>query len=307
VAPVRLLYVGGVPRSGSTLADMMIGQLPGHVGVGELYYLWSDGPRHNVRCACGEVFRECPFWTKVGDRAYGGWPGSLVAEMLTLQRMVDRTPRIPQLLAAPAGSPFDRARTRYTDRLTALYEAIAETSGASVVVDSSKRPSLAFALRRAAGIDLAIAHVVRDPRGVAYSWRKTVPDGATHRGEMPRWSTGTVSRRWITVNAAVAALRRCGVRGVRVRYEDLVTNPARELARVAALHGTPASPADLDFLADGGVRPALTHTIAGSRIRHSTGVLPLRLDEEWRERLPARERRLVSVATAVSRWRYGYR
>jgi hypothetical protein len=307
VTPVRLLYVGGVPRSGSTLADMMIGQLPAHVGAGELYYLWSDGPQHNVRCACGELFLDCPFWTEVGERAYGGWPASLVEEMLRLQRRVDRTARIPALISAPAGSAFGRARDRYTDRLAALYRAIAETAGASVVVDSSKRPALAFALRHEPGVDLAVAHVVRDPRGVAYSWGKRVPDGATHRGEMPRWSIGTVSRRWITVNAAIAALRRFGVRTARVRYEDLVSDPAPQLARIAALHGTPASPTDLDFLADGGVRPARTHTIAGSRIRHSTGVLPLRLDEEWRTSLPARQRRLVTVATAVSRWRYGYR
>jgi hypothetical protein len=305
VAPVRVLYVGGVPRSGSTLADMMIGQLPGCVGVGELYYLWLDGPRHNVRCACGDLFGDCPFWTEVGKRAFGGWSSTLVDEMLVLQRIVDRTPRIPSLLAAPAGSPFDRALGRYTNRLTDLYRAIAKTSGADVVVDSSKRPSLAYALRRAPEVDLAVAHVLRDPRGVAYSWSKTVPDGATHRGDMPRWSAATVSRRWITVNAAIAALRRFGVRSVTVRYEDLIAGPATQLALIAALHGTPAT--DLDFLQGGGLRPARTHTIAGSRIRHSSGVLPLRLDEEWRTGLSGFTRRLVSTATAVSRWRYGYR
>src|SRR5262245_61913953 len=250
-APVRLLYVGGVPRSGSTLADLMIGQLPGHIGGGELYYLWTDGPQHNVRCACGVPFFDCPFWTEVGQRAYGGWPASLVEEMLDLQRRVDRTARIPALLAAPDRSDFARDVTRYTGRLTALYRAIADASGATVVVDSSKRPSLGFALRRASGVDLAVAHVVRDPRGVAYSWRKRVPDGATHRGDMPRWSLATVSRRWITVNAAVAALRRFGVRSVRVRYEDLVADPATELARIAALHGASVSAGELTFLADG--------------------------------------------------------
>lgn len=303
---VRLLYVGGMHRSGSTLADMMIGQLPGHVGVGELYYLWADGPKHNVTCACGEPFSDCPFWRAVGEKAFGGWSESLADEMIGLQHEVDRTALIPKLLTARAGSDFDEARGRYTARLAALYRAIAEVAGADVVVDSSKRPALPYALRREPAIDLAVAQVVRDPRGVAYSWSKVVPDSATYKGDMPRWSAATVSRRWVTVNAAVAWLRRVGVPGVLVRYEDLVTNPARELARVAALHGPAAAPEDLPFLADGGVRPNATHTIAGSRIRHSKGVLPLRLDEEWRTRLPARERRLVTVATSVSRWRYDY-
>jgi hypothetical protein len=304
---VRLLYVGGVHRSGSTLADMMIGQLPGHVGVGELYFLWSDGPKHNVACACGQPFSDCPFWRAVGDRAYGGWSESLADEMLRLQDEVDRTALIPKLLSPSENTAFAAARRRYTGRLAELYRAIAEVSGKDVVVDSSKRPSLAFALRREPGVNLAVAHVVRDPRGVAYSWSKVVPDSATYKGEMPRWSTATVSRRWITVNAAVAGLGRLGVPSVRVRYEDLVTRPAEELRRIAALHGSSAASDDLPFLADGGIRPAATHTIAGSRIRHSTGLMALRLDEEWRSRLPARDRRFVSLATSVSRWRYGYR
>jgi Sulfotransferase family len=304
--PVRLLYVGGMHRSGSTLADMMIGQLPGHVGVGELYFLWDNGPKHNVTCACGEPFFDCPFWRAVGERAFGGWSESLADEMLQLQREVDRTTLIPKLLTARENSEFAAACRRYTGRLAALYRAIADVAGKDVVVDSSKRPSLAFALRREPDIELAVAQVVRDPRGVAYSWSKMVPDGATHRGDMPRWSTATVSRRWVTVNAAVAWLRRAGVPSVLVRYEDLVTHPTRELARIAALHGTAATPDGLPFLVDGGVRPNTTHTIAGSRIRHSKGVLPLRLDEEWRTSLPARDRRLVTLATSVSRRRYGY-
>jgi hypothetical protein len=226
--------------------------------------------------------------------------------MMELQGQVDRTALIPKLLSAPQESEFAAVCRRYTGRLAALYRAIADVAGQDVVVDSSKRPSLPYALRREPAIDLAIAQVVRDPRGVAYSWSKVVQDGATFQGNMPRWSTATVSRRWVTVNATVAWLRRIGVPSVTVRYEDLVTRPARELARIAALHGPAVTADDLSFLADGGVRPNATHTIAGSRIRHSKGVLPLRLDEEWRTRLPARDRRLVTLATTVSRWRYDY-
>jgi hypothetical protein len=122
---------------------------------------------------------------------------------------------------------------------------------------------------------------------------------------MPQWSTATVSRRWVTVNASIAALRRFGVRSARVRYEDLVADPVRELTRIAALQGMHVG--ELGFLRQGGVWPAATHTIAGSRIRHSNDVLPLRLDEEWRTRLPTAQRRAVTVATSLSRWRYGYR
>ena len=70
---VRVLYVGGVPRSGSTLTDLVLDQLPGHVSVGELFYLFRNGIRMDSACGCGEPFSACPFWVAVGDRAVGGW------------------------------------------------------------------------------------------------------------------------------------------------------------------------------------------------------------------------------------------
>ena len=305
---VPVLYVAGVPRSGSTLADMMIGQLTGHVGVGELYYLWHNGPGLDVTCACGEVFSRCPFWTAVGEAAYGGWDQAPVAEVLALQKDVDRTARIPLMLAGPLAPGFRRRARRYVELLDRLYLGIAEASGARVVVDSSKRPSLAFLLRSSSRVQLKVAQVVRDPRGVANSWRKVValPAGASRRSEMPVWSTWTAVRRWVTVNATVASLSRAGVERVVVRYEDLVRTPEQALQRVAGLYGGVLHPGDLGFLTPEGVRTASSHTIAGSRIRLTAGPLPLRVDDAWRRELPARTRRLVSAGTWASRRRYGY-
>lgn len=303
-----VLYVAGVPRSGSTLADMMIGQLPGHVGVGELFYLWSNGPGRDVTCACGQVFSACPFWTEVGRRAYGGWDAAPVEEVLALQRDVDRTARIPLVLAGPLAPGFRRRARRYVQLLEQLYAAIAEVSGARVVVDSSKRPSLAFLLRDSRRVQLKVVQVVRDPRGVANSWRKVValPAGASRRSEMPVWSTRTAVRRWVTVNATVAALSRAGVERTVVRYEDLVREPERSLTQVAGLHGGELGPGDLDFLTPAGVTTASSHTIAGSRIRLHEGPMRLTVDDAWRRELPPWPRRLVSAGTWASRRRYGY-
>jgi hypothetical protein len=302
-----VLYVGGMPRSGSTLLDLMLGQLVGHCEVGELFYLWQSGVERNFRCACGEHFADCLFWTKVGESAYGGWGNVDLAEIQRLQRDVDATAHLPFILSPSLRPGFARKLDRYTALVTPLYRAIAEVSGARVVVDSTKRPSLAYILRRAPGIDLRLVHVVRDPRGVAYSWSQAVelPEGTALRKHMKTRSPLLISRRWVTVNAMIAALP---VPKVRLRYEDLVREPARELRRVAALTADVTGVTDpLAFLDGTTFTHGGSHTVAGGRIRMQHGPVTLRLDEKWRREYQPPLRRAVAALTWPLRRAYGYR
>lgn len=310
MSDIDVLYVGGVPRSGSTLTDLMLDQLPGHVAVGELFYLWHNCVRHDEMCACRSPFSGCSFWTSVGETAFGGWQQVDLAEVERLQSVVDRTSRIPALLMPTLQTrSFRRDLDAYRDVVRRLYAAILVVSGASVVVDSSKRPSLAFVVRGAPGIRLTMAHVVRDPRGVAYSFSKhvSVPRGASLQRPMPRSSARKVMRRWVTVNALIAALRRLGVPYVRIRYEDLVADPVGQLRRVAAAEGVHISAADLPNIGPERLRIPDTHALAAGRVRLVDGTMALRLDDEWRQKMPRRTRWLVSVGTSGTRLRYGYR
>jgi hypothetical protein len=309
-APVTVLYVCGMPRSGSTLLDLMLGQFVGHCDVGELFYLWQSGVERNFRCACGEHFHDCPFWGEVGQRAYGGWDRVDVADVRALQRRVDATTRLP-LILNPALSPaFRRDLDRYTGLLTQLYRTVAEVADARVVVDSTKRPSLAYILARAPEIDLRLVHVLRDPRGVAYSWSQVVelPEGTSLKGRMNQRSARLTARRWVTVNAMVAALGRSGVPRVVVRYEDLVRDPRAELGRIAALTADVTGVVDpLTFLRDNEFDQAGSHAVAGGRIRMRSGPIALSLDERWRREYAPGRRALVGAMTWPLRRRYGYR
>jgi hypothetical protein len=298
-----------MPRSGSTLLDLMLGQFVGHCDVGELFYLWLSGVERNFRCACGEHFDKCPFWLEVGQKAYGGWSAVDLTEVRRLQRRVDATGRL-LLIMKPALSPrFRRDLDRYIELITPLYRAVAEVSGASVVVDSTKRPSLAYILARAEGIDLRMVHVLRDPRGVAYSWSQVVelPEGTSTKGRMNQRSARLTARRWVTVNAMIAALARRGTPRVTLRYEDLVRDPRTQLSRVAALTADVTGVTDpLEFLHGNEFEQAGSHAVAGGRIRMRSGPIALSLDEKWRREYGASRRRLVALMTWPLRRRYGY-
>lgn len=307
-APIPVLYVGGMPRSGSTLTDLLLDHLPGHFGVGEMFYLWRNCLIHDDLCACGERFSRCDFWQRVGVEAFGNWGNVDPDEVMRLQGVVDKSSVIPFLLATRRPPAFQSSLDAYADVLTKLYRGVAKVSGASVIVDSSKRPSLAFILRLMTSIELRVVHVVRDPRGVAYSFAKHVPLGAgvAVATEMPRSTARKVSRRWVTVNAMVALLARIGVPLVRIRYEDLITSPRSQLERVLALEAIGATPSTFDFITPDGVVLRRTHTVASGRIRLSSGAVELRIDDAWRHSMPARDRRLVSTVTALTRRKYGY-
>ena len=176
-----VLYLGGAGRSGSTLLERMLGQLPDVVAVGEIVHLVRRGLLDDEDCGCGCPFSVCPFWTKVGEHAFGGLAhrrrGAALGSRPARRRPQPRRagPRDRRVGA------FRAALARHTERLGSLYRAVAEVSGARVIVDSSKHVSTALVLRRTAGVDLHVVHLVRDSRGVAHSWTKEVERPETRR------------------------------------------------------------------------------------------------------------------------------
>ena len=92
-APV--VFIGGFGRSGSTLLERMLGCLDGVVTLGEVGHLWQRGIVNDESCACGQPFSRCPFWSEVGQRAFGGWTSVDAARVLDLKDKVDRQRRMP--------------------------------------------------------------------------------------------------------------------------------------------------------------------------------------------------------------------
>lgn len=304
-----VLFVAGMPRSGSTLFDLMVGQLPGHCDVGELFYLWQAGPLRDQRCACGEHFSRCPFWSRVGEVAFGGWHQVDVCDVLALQARVDTTSRLPLLAAGRLLPRHAAAVRRYRDLLARLYSAVADVSESRVVVDSSKRPSTAFILAGDSRTDVRIAQVVRDPRGVVNSWNRqvTLPEATGPRSFLKRRPLAQIVRRWVTVNLMIELVARQGAPLIRFRYEDLVREPVAAMHGVLGLVGQTVTPAATAFLTPVGLSTGGSHAIAGGRVRMQTGTVSLRLDEAWRRELPGWRRAVTALLCGPLMRRYGYR
>src|SRR5439155_4026021 len=162
--------------------------------------------------------------------------------------------------------------------------------------DSSKAPSTAFVLRQVPGLDLRLVHLVRDSRGVAFSWTKRIvrPDMVDRKGEMHRYTPARMAVRWVTRNGMMELLGRLGHREVRVGYENLVRAPRAELERILTGMGEPFEPRELDFISDGRVDLGPNHTVMGNPMRMDQGPVELRLDDQWRTAMGRRQSGMVT-------------
>jgi len=305
VAPVRVAFIGATGRSGSTLLSRVLGTVPGVCSVGELCWLWSYGVLRNRACGCSLPFADCPFWTGVGARAFGGWEQLDAQRATALRRRLTGNAHIPALWTGGRGR-FARDLEEYAGLLSRLYTAIRDESGAEVVVDNSKQSGAALVTRRAEGVQLSVVHLVRRSHGVAYSWTKHVPRSDKGDTEMRRRPPGRTAVKWTMDNALFETLGRSGTPRLLVRYEDFVVDPHRQTERLLNFLGVELAPDGLDFMQGDTVDLGVDHSVWGNPMRLRTGPERLRPDDAWRDGLAPKTRRLVTALSLPALMRYGY-
>lgn len=303
---VKVLYIAGSGRSGSTILDRILGQLDGFFSVGELCNLWDRGLVAHRKCGCGVPVHQCPTWRAILARGFGRQPDETEASrVIALRRGWVRVRHIPRVLATRRRrQPHDG--DELLDVLARLYAAVREQTGCRVIVDSSKAPLYAELLARIPSIDLHVVHLVRDPRATAYSWlrKKQLPDFDDAR-QMQRLRPLKSSGLWtLWQTMSELLMGRPPGRYLRLRYEDFVADPEPAVRRVAALVGE--EPSWLPFVSAAAVRLQVTHSVSGNPNRFETGPVQLRPDTEWVDGLGRAHRALVTAVTWPLLLRYRY-
>lgn len=289
------------------MLERMLGQIDTFCSVGEVRHIWKRGVKENQLCGCGDRFHDCSYWTAVGDLAFGGWRSLDADRIIGLDGAVDRHRHVPYLIAPRVRPSFGDRLAEYADVLGALYGAVKHVSGADVVIDSTADPSYALILRRVRSIDMRVAHLVRDARGVAYSWTKRVvrPEITDEVVYMPTYRPGGSAVMWFSYNAFFETHRPLGLPRHLIRYEDLVARPREQLAAILRFAGREPSNGDLAFVREEGVDLRPTHTVAGNPMRFES-TIQLHVDEAWRSKMPRRQRATVSAITWPLLIKYGY-
>jgi hypothetical protein len=308
----QVLAIAGTGQNGATLLCRLLGQLPGYVAVGEIGRLWHKGLLEDVECSCGERFSGCPFWTEVGTRAFGGWDrldadeARRLVDSLTLRQ--SRFPHpfaLPLILLPRLSRRYARDLRDYSELIRKVDVAVLDVSGATVVVDSMKIPAHVYLRATSPAFRSSVVQLVRDPRGVAFSNTKLVERQGSRSDKRSRTQRSPTksATKWLWFNLSFELLRAWSrAPWVRVRYEELVRDPAALLRAVVG----DIDDAELNFIAGESIILPPGHLVAGNRMRRESGTMPLRIDEEWRRSLPATASRTVSRIARPLMRRYGY-
>lgn len=303
---IPVLFIAGASRSGSTLLDRVIGMQDNFCSVGELHFIWERSFGQNQLCGCGSTFQECSFWDETSRRAFGVTALQFNHATATQRKKSVTQWHLPWLLLSRRPKRYQAALLSYGKALEQLYGAILQTSGDRVVVDSSKDHRHGQILSRLPGVRLHVVHLVRDPRAVAFSWRRARVRPEIHwkTEHMPIRRVTTTAINWTIQNLQMGWLSASAASYCRIRYEDFVAAPDSALSTILEPYEW-ARPMSL-----GSEREAISlqpaHTVSGNPMRFKHGEVSLRLDDEWRQALNHRDRTSVTMACWPLMARYGY-
>ncbi len=297
---IKVLYIAGYERSGSTLLHNVLGQLDGFFAAGELAKIWDRSLIENRRCGCGAPFKECEVWRGILTNGFGGVESIRAREMVRARDNV-RSRHFPLALLPWNERLVESRLGDFPEHLARLYGAIRSTTGSRVVVDSSKSPMYGYVLGRVAEVELYVVHLVRDPRSVQYSLlkRKVEEHGGYLKHNSVKGSLG-----WDTLNLVTEAILRDPRRYMRVRFEDFVGEPRAVVERI--LDMTQERVGKLPFTGTRTVELPPTHSRGGSPSRFDTGTIELRVDDTWKQKMKSSDKAVVTALTRPLLSRYGY-
>ena len=247
--PLRILFIAGAGRSGSTLVGDVLGQTGSSIHLGELWGMfdYTAASKGGIPCSCGSPFETCDFWSATFETLFGEeWSSRF--KNWNFQRNLPHSTKLIWLLFQNkfwfgAHKPLFNAQVE--EAVKALKRSlyfICEKEQAEIIIDSSKFGPYAWLLSRDEDVQMIVVHLVRDPRATLYSWvSKPIPmyDRANRQFSLRTRTPIEGIVYWMRANLSAIFLKVMGLPYYRLRYETFVKEPlcaVHNLATFAQKH-----------------------------------------------------------------------
>ena len=301
---IRVVYLLGSARSGSTVLSAILGTHPEIAAVGELARITFDVDGETRICACGDLIWDCTYWHKVRL----AWEPRLAPLSLDdYSKAIARYSRPAQAPRLAWAKLWGSSELRdLLDGTKALLESIQMVYGRSIIVDSSKSFTRALLYAQVPDIDLKIIHIVRDVRGFIWSnLRRQQGIADTNASpDFPIWDSVRLGAEWNTMNLFCQwAANRTSAPKTDLRYEDFVTRTRTSLLPLGEFLGV-----NLESVAtqvEKNQTIGYGHIASGSPGRLA-GPTRLELHESWRHSFTRAHKRLAWISALPLSYSYGY-
>lgn len=304
---VKVLYIAGAGRIGSTLVGNVLGHIPGFFFVSEVMNIWRHFMINKDRCGCGALVADCKVWGPILSKAFEDGGSGIAEKMDYWCKHSTRNRYALELLLPFLRVQFSTRIKEYLNSLEKLYLTIQSVTGCRVIVDSSKRPTYAALLNLIPTMDLYVIHLVRDPRAASFSWlrRKKQSEEEGRSSYMQTMSPSKSAIRWSKMNVLTELLwARSSGHYMLLRYEDFIKSPQESIRRI--LEMIDEQPDSLPFVSEKVVRLGTNHAVWGNPNRRETGMVELNVDDEWVTKMQPLDKFVVGLFTWPLLKKYGY-
>lgn len=296
---MRVIYVSGWLRSGTTVLCQTLGRADGVLALGEVSGIWQ-AVGNDRTCACGQPLTRCAVWGPPLQRVTDvhGLDSSDFDRLADVARSVLRTKRSPGLarLRHAPQSEWPADVRCYIGVLDTLLTELVALTGSSVLVDSSKLSPGFLSLLLVPSVTVDVLHIVRDPLGVANSERKSRATAAAVNDETPPGRSLLDSAvRWSLANLAINYLAPRHAQSYnRISYESFATDQNRVLRDLEPR-------LRLTGLASLRAPTPTSHIAVGNPTRLRSSTSDFLVDSSWRSDLSWAQRTAVSLTTLPAR------
>lgn len=214
----KLIYIIGTGRSGTTLLDIMLGNIDNTISLGEINRFYKRNGIPPKRKETSEVYK---FWSKIRIK--------LNHNDETNYKKLEELFYNNEYHSAFIKSALNLCNSSYKKELINLYEQIHDCTEEDILIESSKYPSRALNLLNIdlkEKYDICYLYLKKDPVSVVASFQKK-------NLEQPSKGFLNSNLYYLLVNTlcsfAILILKLRGRKTCTIKYEDFVNYPTRNL------------------------------------------------------------------------------
>lgn len=213
----KVVYILGLGRSGTTLLDIVLGNMENAISCGELNrYPYEEGRPYQYP----DDHPAQKLWMSIKQEFDVRYPNTDWKRMVELHRQFE----FHGQFGFNYLGLYNKAKfSEYLDFVERVYELITEKTGQQILIDSSKYSSRALSIGRSEKVDVTYLYIKRRPSSVVASFAKKDVEQNSKS-----WFAANLYYFMASKLCHLAFWRLKGKhRAISVRYEDLMNDPKK--------------------------------------------------------------------------------